>query len=155
MERLSKFAIYLGIGIGMTVFVLFLIAALPNILENSVRDWERLDKSGYSEEELRAKFTEHPAYKAMYERFPDTKEDFTYYGEGDGSMMLGVINFENNNQLMLDLNYHDYEGKVRAGAYCNTESGRDGFYADELFAEGFIRNTDCLELTDDDKPVEP
>ncbi len=155
MERLSKFAIYLGIGIGVTVFVLFLIAAVPSILENSVRDWERLDRGTHSEEELRAKFAEHPSYEAMYERFPDAKEDFTHYGRGDGSMRVGVINFENNNQLILELDYHDHGDKVRARAYCETESDRDGLYADSLFAEDFIRNTDCLELTDgDSKPVE-
>ena len=32
MERLSRFAIYLGIGIGLTFFVLFLVAALPGTI---------------------------------------------------------------------------------------------------------------------------
>ena len=32
MKRLSRFAIYLGIGIGLTFFVLFLVAALPGTI---------------------------------------------------------------------------------------------------------------------------
>ena len=156
MERLSRFAIYLGIGIGVTFFTLFLVAALPSILENSVDQWERLDKSNNSEEELRAKFVEHPSYMAMYERFPDAKEEISYHGRGNGNMKVGIMNFENNNQLILDLYYNDYEDKVNANAYCNTNSDRNRMNADGLFAEDFIRNTDCLEVKDDndDEQVE-
>lgn len=150
MERLSRFAIYLGIGIGVTFFILFLVAALPSILENSIDQWERLDKSDNSEEELRAKFVEHPSYKAMYERFPDAKEEISYHGRGNGNMKVGVMNFESNNQLILDLYYNDYEDKVNANAYCNTSSDRNRMHADGLFAEDFIRNTNCLELKGDD-----
>ena len=105
MERLSRFAICLGIGVGLTFFVLFLVAALPGILDSSVREWERLDKSGTGEEELRVKFSEHPAYAAMYERYPDANEEFDYYGRGDGSMTVGVMNFETDAQLTLSMYY--------------------------------------------------
>lgn len=75
-------------------------------------------------------------------------------------MMVGVMNFETNSQLILDLSYNDYEDDVYAHAYCNTESNDNNMHVDELFVEDFIRNTDCLELTDndddddDDKPAE-
>ena len=60
MERLSRFAIYLGMGIGVTVFVLFLVEVLPHTLENSARDWERLDGGNYSEEETACKACRPP-----------------------------------------------------------------------------------------------
>ena len=84
----------------------------------------------------------------MYERFPDAREDFTHDGDS-GRMTVGVMNFESNTQLMLNLNYYGHEDKVHAGAQCETESGRDGLYVDSLFVEDFIRNTDCLEWTAD------
>ena len=154
MERLSKFAIYLGIGIGVTFFILFLIAALPSIIESSVDQWERLDKNDNSEEELRIKFQEHPAYTAMYERFPDAKEEITYHGRGNGNMRVGVMNFENNHQLILDLHYNSYENKVNANAHCNTNFDRHRMNADGLFAEDFILNTNCLDAEIDKDSIE-
>ncbi len=148
-------------GIGVTVFILFMFVALPSTLEHSIDQWERLGGGGNSEEGLRAKFVEHPSYKAMYDRFPDAKEDFSYNKRGGGHMMVGVMNFEANSQLILDLSYNDYEDDVYAHAYCNTESNDNNMHVDELFVEDFIRNTGCLELTDnddddddDDKPAE-
>lgn len=148
MEKLAKFAIYLGIGIGVTFFSLFLIAALPSILENSVNQWERLDRSANSEEDLVKKFQQHSAYKAMYERFPDTREEMNYRGGGRGDMKVGVMNFENGNQLILNLYYNDHEDKVNAHVNCNSNSPRN-MNADGLFAEDFIQNTDCLDIVDD------
>ncbi len=151
MERLSRFAIYLGIGIGLTFFVLFLVAALPSILDNSIREWERLDKSGTGEEELRVKFSEHPAYAAMYERYPDANEEFDYYERGDGSMTVGVMNFETDAQLTLSMRYDSHRDSIRADARCSTPS--DHRDVDGLFAEDFIRATDCLEPVGGDGTV--
>ena len=151
MERLSRFAIYLGIGIGLTFFVLFLVAALPSILDNSVREWERLDKSDTGEEELRVKFSEHPAYAAMYERYPDANEEFDYYERGDGSITVGVMNFETDAQLVLSMRYDSYRDSIRADARCSTPS--DHRDVNGLFAEDFIRATDCLEPVGGDGTV--
>ena len=139
----------MGIGIGVTVFVLFLIAVLPNILEHSINQWERLGGSDISEEELHAMFVEHPSYVAMYERFPDAKEEFSYHGGSNGMMTVGVMNFENGNQLVLDMHHDGHADRVEVNVRCQTDSDRHRLYADRLFAEDFIRNTDCLELTGD------
>lgn len=154
MERLSKFAIYLGMGIGVTIFALLLISVLPYILENSMNEWERLDRNDVSEEELHVKFAEHPAYVAMYERFPDAKEEFSYHGGTNWRMTVGVMNFESGNQLVLNMHHDGYYNHVEVSAYCIIKSDhdrRDG--GDGLFTEDFIRNTDCLESAGDDKPV--
>ena len=147
MEKLSKFAIYLGIGMGVTFFVLFLFAAIPGIIQNSIQQWEQLDNQSKSEEELKAKFEKHAAYQAMYERFPDAKEELTYHGGGNGNMRVGVMNFETNKQLILDMYYNSYEDRVTAAVNC-IGNNSEGMNTDTLFAEDFIKNTNCLDVTD-------
>lgn len=147
MEKLSKFAIYLGIGIGITFFVLFMIAALPGIIQNSIQQWEQLDNQSKSEVELKSKFQKHAAYQAMYERFPDAKEEITYHGGGNGNMRVGVMNFETNKQLILDMYYNMYEDRVTANVNC-IGNNSEGINTDTLFAEDFIKNTNCLDVTD-------
>ena len=145
MEKLSKFAIYLGIGIGVTFFSLFLYTALPGIIENSANQWERLDRSNNSEEELRKKFKKHPAYNAIHERFSEVREELNYHGGGSGNMRVGVMNFENGNQLILNMYYNDYDDRVEAHVNCEIPNSR-GMSADGLFAVDFIKNTNCLEV---------
>jgi len=146
MEKLSKFAIYLGIGMGVTFFVLFLIAALPGIMQNSIQQWEQLDNQSKSEEELKAKFQKHPAYQAMYERFPDAKEEITYHGGGNGNMRVGVMNFETKNQLILDMYYNQYDHRVNANINCVTNNSNLNQGVDSLFVIDYIKNTNCLEI---------
>lgn len=145
MERLARFALYLAIGIGITVFGLFLFSILPHIIENSWRDWERLDEGDASSDEIYAKMTAHPAYLAMYEVYPDAKEEFTYIDKWDSRIQVGVMNFETQNKLVLNLDYSEYKSKTDAYVHCDTSEDRPRMSADGLFAEDFIRNTDCLE----------
>lgn len=148
MERLSKFTIYLGIGMGVTVFILLMISILPFILEQSMNQWERLDRNPSSKEELRAMLVEHPSYAAMYERYPDAKEEFTYHAGNHGSLSVGVMNFDTNNKLRLNLNYDEYNDSVNAYARCDSDTDRHVSSADGLFVEDYIRNTKCIEWTD-------
>ena len=142
-------------GIGVIMFALFLFSALPHVLEGALYQWDRLDKSDASKEQLRAKFVEHPAYRAMYERFPNATEDLSHYGGNDGRMTVGVMNFENNHQLQLELYYNNRDDRVRVDVNCHMQP--DYWNSVEgVFAEDFIRNTDCLESTQSsqDDPVE-
>ena len=145
MERLPRFALYLAIGIGMTVFALFLFSILPFIIENSWDEWKRLDKRDMSRDEIYSIMTTHPAYLAMYEMYPDAKEEFVYRDRGDASLQAGVMSFETQNQLILDLDYSTYQDRTRAYVYCNVDEDHRTMSADGIFAEDFIRNTDCLE----------
>ena len=144
MERLPRFALYLAIGIGITIFVLFLIASLPFILEDSWDRWKRLDRMDVSRDELYSKMTAHPAYLAMYETYPDAREEFVYRDRGDANLQVGVMSFETQNQLILDLDYSTYQDRIRAYVYCNVDENHREMGADGLFAEDFIRNVDCL-----------
>ena len=142
MERLTKTAFYVGIGIAVSVFALFLISFLPFVIGNAGNAWERLGDTGRSDGETLAKFQEHPAYVAMYERFPGAVEKVEYH-EGGGSMEVGAMNFENNGQLVLHM--YAYSNDVSADATCMNDAMGRQTHVDDLFVESFIRNTDCLD----------
>ena len=144
MERLPRFALYLAIGIGITIFVLFLIASLPFIIEDSWEKWKRLDRMDMPPDEIYSMMAAHPAYLAMYEVYPDAKEEFVYRDRGDASLQVGVMSFDTQNQLILDLDYSTYQDRTRAYVYCNVGESHREMGADGLFAEDFIRNADCL-----------
>lgn len=148
MERLARLALYLAMGVGVTFFVLFLIAALPTIIESSWKDWERLDRSDRSQDAIYEKLISHPAYAAMYEAYPDAKEEFSYGGRGSGNMRVGIMDFETYNRLTLDLYYNTRDDQVSANVYCTTQDDRRGLDAHGLFAEDFVRNTNCLKIID-------
>ena len=146
MERLTKIAFYVGIGIAVSVFALFLIWSLPVVIGHTGNQWERLGNTDTdrSNGETLAKFQEHPAYVAMYERFPGAVEKVEYLEDGGGSIEVGAMNFENNGQLVLHM-YYIYSNDVHAEVTCMNDAMDRQTHVDDLLAERFIRNTDCLE----------
>ena len=150
MERLIKIAFYVGIGIAVSVFALFLIWSLPVVIGHTGNQWERLGNTDTdrSNGKTLAKFQEHPAYVAMYERFPGAVEKVEYLEDGGGSIEVGAMNFENNGQLVLHM-YYIYSNDVHAEVTCMNDAMDRQTYADDLFAESFIRNTDCLDTVGD------
>ncbi len=145
MERLTRWVIYIGMGIGLSLFTLLLFVSIPFLLEHPLEQWQKIgDDKDSSKSELQAKFQGHPAYKLMYERFPDAKEEMSYYGEKSGRMRVGVMNFDTNNYLVLHLNYRSHEDLVEAHVECMNISDVTSETVDSLFAEEFIQNTGCL-----------
>jgi len=147
MHKLHKFIIFLGIGMGVTLFSLLLFAVLPSIIQNAGSDWEQIVNSGYqSDEKLLAIFESHPAYIAMYETYPDAKQELNSRGRGNGILQVGIMNFETNNQLVLEM-YHDKRNdSINVNARCHTMNDERNLYADGLFTEDFIKNTNCLDI---------
>lgn len=142
MERVTKSATYLGMGVVSSLFVLFLIMALPTMLDDALERW---DDGVAAEQKIRTLFYEHPAYKAMYERFPDAKEEMEYHHAHRGQMRVGVMNFETDSHLILSLNYRGYADVISAQVRCVTDSEVTSESADSLFVEDFIRITDCVD----------
>ena len=130
------------------VFALFLISFLSLVIGNAGNAWERLGDTGRSDGETLAKFQEHPAYVAMYERFPGAVEKVEYREDGGGSIEVGAMNFENNGQLVLHM-YYIYSNDVHAEVTCMNDAMDRQTHVDDLFAESFIRNTDCLDTVGD------
>ena len=146
MERLTKTAFCVGIGMAVSLFALFMVAALPDIIKSAANQWDELGDTGKSEAEVLARFQGHPAYAAMYERFPDAVEEVTYRGNGRSSMDVGAMNFESGSQLVLGMSI--YNDNVDIGVTCTSDARDGSTHIDGLFAESFIRNTDCLDAAD-------
>ena len=150
MDKLPKVAIYLGIGIGVTMFVLFLFSILPHIIENAERDWNRAMGSNHTEEELKAMFYAHPSYSAFKEKYPDASESFETWNRGEGRLNLAMYNYENLNEIRLDLSYDEYRQNVEARVICQVHiPGTDRDMHREMEGDGiadFIQKVNCLEI---------
>ena len=147
MERLTKLVIYLGIGMSVTLFGLLMVTVLPPIIEGAERGWNNLQKNP-SEEEIMVMFEQHPAYVAMYERFPNATQEAEFEKHGGATLRVGVINTENNNQLIVNMHYQEYTNSVSANLSCMSKSGIQYDNIDSLFADDIIKTTDCLESKD-------
>lgn len=153
MGPLQKIAICVGIGISLSIFVLFLYSFLPNIINNN--DWDNFDSTNLTKEELLEKYQKHPAYVAFYERFPDAKEEFNFNPKRhDGNIQVGVANFEKANTLKLDMRYNKYDDSIFVSINCFTNNGKNqSTNTNGLFVVDYIEQTNCLELTADDDDI--
>ena len=137
MEVFKSVAYGTGIIIAASVFILFLVSFVPNLIDQW--DGDDLDR-----EESLALLQSEPSYLAMYERFPEAVERFTYSEHDDGAMEVGVRNPDTGMTLVL----HTYvRGDVisHTTVTCTDGTGDQEEYVRGLFAEEFIRTTDCLD----------
>ena len=152
MEKLPKFAIYLAIGIGVTIFALFLYTILPHIIENSSRDWDRALGNTLSEEELKEMFYADPSFAAFKEKYPDATESFESWNKGEGRMELIMYNYTNFNEIRLNIDYDNYRSKVNVNVNCQiTNPGNDRDIHRGVQGSGvvdFIEKIDCLDGSD-------
>ena len=168
MERLPKFAIYLAIGIGVTIFALFLYSILPHIIENSSRDWDRAMGGSMTEEELKAMFYAEPAYLVFKEKYPDATESFESWNRGEGRLNLVMYNYTNLNEIRLDIDYNSHHQKLNVHVSCQIDiPGNDRPLHRNIQGDGvadFIEKIDCLNITlasdmtktnYDDLPMDP
>jgi len=159
MGRLQKIAYCVGIGIALSVFVLFLYSFLPHQIQNNA--WDNLDVMPLDKEELLKKFQEHPAYAAFYEKYPDANEEINYNKNANrGGLEVGIRNSENGNTLMLQMHYNTYEDNINVNINCNKSPEPNRYNhntnnAHGLFVIDFIEQTDCLELETDQSKYIP
>ena len=130
---------YLGIGMAVTLFTLLLISVVPMLVQYSYLG----DLVARTDGEFLEMFAAHPAYSAMYERFPDASEELEAHGRGDGSLRVGAMDFESGTQLILYLHMHRDIVSARVECMSGNEDSR--MFVDGLFAVEYIRTTDCLE----------
>jgi len=163
MEKLKKIVIYLVIVMSVTLFALFLYSALPSIIEDSSRNWERALEKTLTEEELKEMFYAESAYTFFKEKYPDAIESFDGRSKGQGTLKLIMYNYTNFNEIRLNIDYNKYNSKVTVFVDCRTtnpNSERDihsKSYGDEVTV--FIEKIDCLNsnVTSpylDDSPLE-
>ncbi len=151
MEKLPKLAIYLAIGIGVTIFVLFMYTILPHIIENSSRDWERAMGNSMTEDDFKALFYAEPAYQIFKEKYPDAIESYENRRNGEGRLNLVMYNYTNFNEIRLDINYNRYDESVNVRVNCQVQipgnerqMHRD---AQDSGAADFIEKMDCLNIS--------
>jgi len=149
LDKLPRFAICLAIGIGITIFALFMYSILPHIIQNSSNDWDRaIGGIAASDDKILELFEVHPAYIVFYEIYPDAKQELGNRHRGDGNLQVGIMNFDTNNQLVMDMYYDKWADSIRVNVRCNImdENGNHNrnLSADGLFVEDFIRHTSCV-----------
>lgn len=129
---------------GITLFTLFLLMLVPMVVMSSDPWMMNIDTR--SNEELMEVFAEHPAYLAIYERFPDAKEEFEgNTNTGGGSLRVGVANLETGAQLILHLSTHQHN--MHAHAECIQGNEGPIVSIDSLFVAEYISSTACIEPT--------
>ena len=151
MDKLPKFAIYLAIGIGVTIFALFLYTILPHIIENSSRDWERAMGNSMTEDDLKALFYAEPAYSAFKEKYPEAIESFESRNNGQGRLNLVMYNYTNFNEIRLDIDYNRHRENVDVRVNCQFNiPGNDRQMHRDAQGGGavdFIEKIDCLNIS--------
>jgi hypothetical protein len=125
-------------GMAATLFILWLIMVVPSMASN-------IDLDGRTDAELMETFASHPAYLAMYERFPDAVEALESDTRG-GSLRVGAMDFEGGAQLILYMDIHG-DHNVRTHVECIRGDETPRMVVDSLFTAEFIRATDCLGPT--------
>ncbi len=150
MERLPKITIYLAIGIGLTIFSLFLFSILPHIIENSSRDWERALGNIMTEEDLKALFYAESAYTVFKEKYPNATESFKSRGQGEGRLYLIMYNYTNLNEIRLEIHYDSYRQNVSTDISCQISiPGNERDMRRTVDGDGavdFIEKVDCLNF---------
>ena len=150
MDKLPKFAIYLAIGNGVTLFALFLYTILPHIIENSSRDWERAMGNSMTEDDLKALFYAEPAYSVFKEKYPEAIESFESWDSGQGRLNLVMYNYTNFNEIRLDIDYNRHRENVDVRVNCQVNiPGNDRQMHRDAQGDGavvFIEKMDCLNI---------
>lgn len=144
MERLSKIAIYLGMGIASAVFVLFLISILPHIVDVLERDWVNVIPSK-SEQEIKEILYEHESYKIFVNKYPEYGEYYRSHGGGSGSLEVMAMNFETYNILSLELNFNNNAESINEQVRCFNDNLDYNYHVRGSLAKQFIEKVSCLE----------
>lgn len=117
METLSKIAIYMGMAIACSIFILFVISIMPHIVNQIENQWDDV-LPGKSDEELKAMFYETESYNAFINKYPENGEYFDSYGNGGGRLEINAMNFESYQTLRLELEYPKRNDSVREYVEC-------------------------------------
>ena len=143
MERLSKIAIYTGMAIACSVFVLFVISVMPHVLNQIEDGWEDAlpDKS---DEEIKKLFYETDSYKAFNAKYQDNGEYYNSYGNGYGRLEVTAMNFESYNTLRLNLEYNKEANSVTEDVRCENQKNDQSYSIRGTLAVQFIEKVDCL-----------
>jgi len=143
MERLSKIAIYMGMGIAISIFVLIVISIMPHIIDQINDRWNKVIP--LSKQEIMEKFENTESYILFVEKYPDHGRYIDLDRNG-GRIELTAMNFETFNELRLELRYYKNHGNddVREEISCSNDL-KDVYYQIRgSLASQFIEKVNCL-----------
>ena len=144
MHTLQKISYCLGIGIGVTVFILFLHSYLPHMINNN--DWERAEIRMIDAEFMQNEMESHQTFIAFMERYPTALGQFDKHVRGGGSYEIAIANFTSNNSLTLRMDYDAHDGKINVNVRCDKFDSdiRDASVHGVLSVQ-FIKENTCME----------
>ena len=143
METLSKIAIYMGMGIALSVFVMFTISIMPHLVNQIENNWEDT-LPGKSDEEIKKLFYATESYDAFIAKYPDNGEYYDSYGNGYGRLQVTAMNFETYNTLQLTLEYDRRTNSVEEQVRCENQRSNQDYYIHGTLSTQFIQKVDCL-----------
>lgn len=143
METLSKIAIYMGMVIACSIFVMFTISIMPHVVSQIENNWEDA-LPGKSDAEIKKLFYETSSYKAFSTKYPDNGEHYTSYGNGYGRLEVTAMNFESYNMLHLSLEYDRRTDSVEEEVRCENQKTNQDYSIRGTLATQFIEKVDCL-----------
>lgn len=143
MERLSKIAIYLGMFIASSVFVLVLISILPHVVDTLQNNWDDI-LPGKSDEDIKSIFYETKSYKTFVNKYPENGKYYDSYGNGYGSLKVTSMNFDSYNTLKLELHYDRRTDSVKEEVTCYNQADNRNYRIKGTLTTQFIEKIDCL-----------
>ena len=146
METLSKIAIYMGMAIACSIFVMFTISIMPHVVSQIENDWEDT-LPGKSDEEIKKLLYDTTSYKAFNAKYPENGEHYNSYGNGYGKLEVTAMNFESYNTLQLSLEYDRRTNSVEEEIRCENQKNNQDYYLRGTLTTQFIEKVDCLSGT--------
>ena len=143
MERLSKIAIYMGMAIACSIFIMFAISVMPHVV-SQIEEGLGDALTGKSGEEVKKLLYETDSYKAFNAKYPDNGEYYDSYRNGYGRLEVTAMNFESYNTLHLYLEYDTRAESVSEEVRCVNQKDNQNYSIRGTLAAKFIENIDCL-----------
>ena len=151
MITLKQISVIIGLTLGVSVFILFVIALMPGILLNNEMEWDKYykDKNYHETRQLdpssiKEKIESVESYKLFMERYPNAHKEFYYDGFDFASYTLGVANFTSKNILELKLDYEPFSF-IDQNISCDKFSRHGGDHFTGVLVNHYIVENQCLE----------
>lgn len=143
METLSKIAIYMGMAIACSIFIMFTISIMPHVVSQIENNWDDV-LPGKSDVEIKRLIYETDSYKAFNTKYPNNGEYYDSYGDGYGRLEVTAMNFKSYNTLHLSLEFDRRTDSIEEEVRCENQKTNQDYYIRGTLATQFIEKVDCL-----------
>lgn len=141
MEKLTKIAIYTGMTIAISIFILFVISILPYIVDQIRDNWDEI--LPISKEEVLQKFYKTESYQAFIKKYPQNGR-YIDIDDNRGRLEISAMNFETLNVIRLELRYYSSDDNVREEVICSNDKYDMNYRVRGSLAVQFIEKVECI-----------